>query len=40
MRNDQLSDQLKIWKLIEKNATVKKTTGTRAELVLALQVWS
>ena len=27
MRNDELSDQLKIWKLIEKNATVKKTTG-------------
>eukprot|EP00966_Prymnesium_polylepis_P019151 441154-Prymnesium_polylepis.1 len=37
MRNDQLSDQLKIWKLVEKQASVKKTTGTRTELVLALQ---
>ena len=37
MRNDELSDQLKIWKLVEKDATVKKTTGTRTELVLALQ---
>ena len=37
MRNDELSDQLKIWKLVEKEAAVKKTTGTRTELVLALQ---
>ena len=37
MRNDELSDQLKIWKLVEKNASVQKTTGTRSELVLALQ---
>jgi hypothetical protein len=37
MRNDELSDQLKIWKLVEKDAAVKKTTGTRTELVLALQ---
>ena len=37
MRNDELVDQLKIWKLVEKNADVKKTTGTRTELVLALQ---
>ena len=37
LRNDELSDQLKIWKLVEKVASVKKTTGTRTELVLALQ---
>ncbi|KAL1502948.1 hypothetical protein AB1Y20_011019 [Prymnesium parvum] len=37
MRNDELSDQLKIWKLVQKNTTVKKTTGMRTELVLALQ---
>ena len=37
LRNDQLSDQLKIWKLVEKNAAANKTTGTRTELVLALQ---
>ena len=37
MRNDELSDQLKIWKLVEKVATVKKTTGTRTELILSLQ---
>ena len=36
-RNDELSDQLKIWKLVEKEASVKKTTGTRTELVQALQ---
>ena len=35
LRNDQLPDQLKIWKLVEKNAAVKKT-GTRTELILAL----
>ena len=37
MRNDELSDQLKIWKLVEKDKSVKKTTGTRTELVQALQ---
>eukprot|EP00966_Prymnesium_polylepis_P127346 2945101-Prymnesium_polylepis.1 len=37
MRNDELSDQLKIWKLVEKEASVRKTTGARTELVLALQ---
>ena len=37
MRNDELSDQLKIWKLVEKESSIKKTTGTRTELVLALQ---
>ena len=37
MRNDELSDQLKIWKLVEKKQGVSKTTGTRTELVLALQ---
>eukprot|EP00966_Prymnesium_polylepis_P021670 498031-Prymnesium_polylepis.1 len=36
-RNDELADQLKIWKLVEKEASVKKTTGTRTELVQALQ---
>ena len=37
MRNDELSDQLKIWKLVEKQTGLKKTTGTRTQLVLALQ---
>ena len=37
MRNDELSDQLRVWKLVEKETSVKKTTGTRTELVQALQ---
>ena len=36
MRNDQLSDQLKVYKLLEKR-TGFLLTGTRAQLVLAVQ---
>ena len=36
MRNDQLSDQLKVYKLLEKR-TGFLVTGTRAQLVLAVQ---
>ena len=37
LRNDGLSDQLKIWKKVEKKEGAKKTTGTRPELIRALQ---
>ena len=37
LRNDGLSDQLKVWKKMEKKDGAKKTTGTRTELVRALQ---
>ena len=35
MRNDELSDQLKVWKLVEKKGDVSKTTGNRIAAVMS-----